>query len=754
MLTELKSELTQGVVALEPQGCAVHSQPTMWFKNSSITGPDQDRPRHQLAVQTLTLFAVSAPQLLALAVLAYGSGVAYGVQINHLWCLWAGGVGALYFALVMRGKGYLYGLRGSTAMFYGSTLAIVTSFAPSLGIGWGAAIGLTACCFSVAGIMVLVGERIGILKLARYLPSPIASGLLAGIGFSIMGNQLLQLWELHQSTRSGVWAYGAIVMAIFFVFMLWKHWCPQHPHLMVILPACWLIHVVSAQVAGAELPSFTVQNAQLLPPFFGSDFVAWLQATRLNANPQWVALGTALAAQATFLAFTLLLNAVTDAQAWEASTGEQHQLNREVQLSALAFLVMPWLGLPPATSSLSLSKTIQNYGALVPFWTNALLGSLLLLLIGVMAWGVPDVPMLFLTVTLLYMGAMLIAPTMFKRPPASPVARELFYQSWFIAIVYVVGGGILALFAGFAIAVAQFVRGAEEQVVHSATDLRTRRSRKWRVAAQEDVIVQHADKAAIMALQGSANFAVATKIHEEVMRLVEAKNLQIIIIDAQRVVQWDITAMHSLHRMHLSLQAQGIACAYAHLPDQVAQGFAGEGALFDDTDHALEWAEDTLLTRHSDPALLHPEVTRITRNTDLFAQLDLSDAQTLADAGVVRALQKEEILFQLGDQDTFLYIVLSGSVSLQVPREMGMRALRIATFSPGMVFGEMAFLDYAPRSATALVQEAGKVFCISRDAFDTWAQLRSDAARTVLQTLVLQLSMRMRSTTTQLIEQS
>ena len=94
-------------------------------------------------------------------------------------------------------------------------------------------------------------------------------------------------------------------------------------------------------------------------------------------------------------------------------------------------------------------------------------------------------------------------------------------------------------------------------------------------------------------------------------------------------------------------------------------------------------------------------------------------------------------------------VLLSGNVTIEVPGRS--EPLRVATFSAGMVLGELAFLDGSARSARAVAVDACKLFCLPRDRFDEWARLYPADAQILLGNLAAQISLRLRFTTSQLI---
>jgi CRP-like cAMP-binding protein len=102
-------------------------------------------------------------------------------------------------------------------------------------------------------------------------------------------------------------------------------------------------------------------------------------------------------------------------------------------------------------------------------------------------------------------------------------------------------------------------------------------------------------------------------------------------------------------------------------------------------------------------------------------------------------------IFQHGDPGDKLYIILEGKVriSRDVP---GMGEEALAILGPGTVFGEMALLDEAPRSADARVHEGCRLLTVPKDKFEDLLFLHKDLAYEVLWSFVRMLTQRLRET--------
>ena len=99
-----------------------------------------------------------------------------------------------------------------------------------------------------------------------------------------------------------------------------------------------------------------------------------------------------------------------------------------------------------------------------------------------------------------------------------------------------------------------------------------------------------------------------------------------------------------------------------------------------------------------------------------FAGLDTAALERLADGMRTRRFRRGDIIFHAGDPGDALFIIVSGEVKIAVPSESGEEAI-LVTLGDGDVFGELALLDGAPRSATATALVATEVVVLPREQF-------------------------------------
>lgn len=105
----------------------------------------------------------------------------------------------------------------------------------------------------------------------------------------------------------------------------------------------------------------------------------------------------------------------------------------------------------------------------------------------------------------------------------------------------------------------------------------------------------------------------------------------------------------------------------------------------------------------------------------------------------IRKFSTGDILIRAGDQDDSFYIMTAGSAQVQQGQ------LVLGQIVEGSVFGEVAFFDRQPRSATISALTDGSVARFSRDSFESLAAWEPVLARRILYELGHCLALRLRA---------
>jgi CRP/FNR family cyclic AMP-dependent transcriptional regulator len=105
-----------------------------------------------------------------------------------------------------------------------------------------------------------------------------------------------------------------------------------------------------------------------------------------------------------------------------------------------------------------------------------------------------------------------------------------------------------------------------------------------------------------------------------------------------------------------------------------------------------------------------------------------------------------QVIFKEGSNGDWIYIVEEGEV--EISKDVDGRKIVIEIMKPGDIFGEMAYIDKTPRSATATAKGHTEVGIVDRDFFDREFNKLSADFREMIKTVAL----RLRKTTMKLLD--
>ena len=137
----------------------------------------------------------------------------------------------------------------------------------------------------------------------------------------------------------------------------------------------------------------------------------------------------------------------------------------------------------------------------------------------------------------------------------------------------------------------------------------------------------------------------------------------------------------------------------------------------------------------------HVRIKQI-RQLGLFSTLNARELRVIDDLLQERRYLKDEIVFDEDEEGQTLYIVLAGSVLIcrQGVPDTG----RIAEVPAGALFGELALLDGAPRSAQARAAEDCVLASLSRADFTNLIETNAGIASKIAYQLARELGQKVR----------
>lgn len=300
-----------------------------------------------------------------------------------------------------------------------------------------------------------------------------------------------------------------------------------------------------------------------------------------------------------------------------------------------------------------------------------------------------------------------------------------------------------AVFIGVALAVALFVLRMSRSNVRRLYRGDAARSRKARGSAELAALEAKGVAIVVIELQGALFFGSAEHLSQVIETQLAANGkieTRCIILDLRRITEINSTGARIVSDIDAGLTRAGCKLAIVCGGGEIAEELVGgPSRYFQDVDHAIEWAEDELLGEAvATVGALELPLKDVSLLRDFTPdQLDrlrphLTRAVWLTDSVIVAE----------GDPGSHLFLVTCGHASVRLMSEG--RNIRLATFAPGSVFGELALLDRGPRSATVMADEEVTAWALSRRTFETLRVEDPDLVIQILAALGREMSGRLR----------
>ncbi|MDX9994058.1 MAG: SulP family inorganic anion transporter [Rhodocyclaceae bacterium] len=620
----------------------------------------------------------------------------------------------------------------------------------------------------MAGLLQVAFGALRLGKLIEYMPYPVVSGYLSGVGLIIIGSQVPKLlgvgkgvtlwpalaapaqWNLASLTI-GVVTAGVMLAAPRFVRRV--------PAAILGLLAGVLTYL-GLGLAGA-VPLSTAENPLVVGPLSGGDGAGfldalagrWQAASALDAHTLALLVFPALT-----LAGLLSIDTLKTCLVLDAMTRSRHQSNRELFGQGVANIGSALIGGMPGAGTMGATLVNLSSGAqtrLSGVFEGALALLAFLLLGALIAW----VPVGALAAILIVIGARMIDRNSlhFLRSRATildfAVILAVILTALFVGLIPASGVGILLAILLF---VREQIGGA---VVRRKLAGNQNFSKRVRPRQEMEILVERGDCAAICELQGSLFFGTANQLYAALEP--ELKTRDYLILDLRRVQTVDVTAAHMLEQVKDMLAERGGCLIFSQIPQKLPTGRdirkyldevgllkAGDAVrVFDEIDQAQEWVEDRIIKAAA--LELAAETVLALPDLELFRNRKAQTLAALEQHMEQRAFRAGEKIFARGDTGDELFLIRRGAVRILLPVSETL-SHHLGTFGRGAFFGEMAFLDGEPRSADAVAFSDVELYVLSRAVFDQFAEEHKKVALGLMEGIASVLASRLRYTNAEL----
>ena len=137
-----------------------------------------------------------------------------------------------------------------------------------------------------------------------------------------------------------------------------------------------------------------------------------------------------------------------------------------------------------------------------------------------------------------------------------------------------------------------------------------------------------------------------------------------------------------------------------------------------------------------------PELVATLTRCATLAKADPELLETLTEQAEVESFATGDVVFDVGEESTRVYVVASGSLRAQLTEDGPL----VSVFGPGTLFGEYAMFAHGVRAARVTAAETTVTVTIDPQDFRSFLRACPDAALDLLETAVRRLARAERGT--------
>lgn len=616
----------------------------------------------------------------------------------------------------------------------------------------------------LAGIIQIALGLVGVGRLIKFIPFPVVSGYLSGVGLIIIGSQIPKWLGAPAGTdwvtallHPALWIWqslvvGAVVMATMLLTPRFTQAVPAAIVALLAGVACYLL-------LGLAYPALLqTEHNPLLIGALGVGDVSLVD----GAREQWLALrGLGLDAvvgvlvPALTLAVLLSIDTLKTCVVIDAMTSTNHDSNRELVGQGLGNITSALIGGIPGAGTMGASVvniasggTTRRSGLLAGCF--ALLA--FLALSPLIAW----VPVAALAAILMVVGARMI----------DRHSLQFFYSRAtrldFMVILAVIGvalfGNLIAASGvGVALAILLFIREqTKSSVIHNRIEGEQLFALNSRFSNELSAVAAERQSMVVFELQGSLFFGTANQLHQALEP--DTHNHKYIILSMRRVQSLDVTATHVLEQIKNRLEERDGFLIFCDIPTGLPSGLkmkrflketgvvrpSNKAFAFREFDEALEWVQ----AQQAQALEVEAEPLNLA-DVPLLAGQSPEAVAALQAAMTLRSIKAGKKVFKAGAGDCDLFIVRRGTVKISLPLHKKDN-YQLSTAGRGSLIGAMGFMDAAGHAGNAVALTDTDVYALSRARFNQLATEHPGLALVILQAVALNLSNRLHVTIAEL----
>lgn len=619
----------------------------------------------------------------------------------------------------------------------------------------------------LAGLFQILFGILGFGKLIKYMPFPVVSGYLSGVGIYLIVSQSAKFFGLPQGIAffdifkiPSAWQWESILVGMITIFTMFV--AVKMARFIPAVILALLMGMVAYGILGFFNPDlFIPNNSMVIGQLGGSGGIDIIEMVfgrfeyvAALGREQWLM----LLFPALTLAALLSIDTLKTCVILDSMTHTFHDSNKELIAQGSSNCVSSIIGGIPGSGTMGATMVNISSGAKSRnsgIFEGIMAIAAFLLLGGVIAW----IPVAALAGILMVIGYRMID---IKSIKLLQTRKTVF--DFFIIVAVAVSALWISLIAaagiGLLLAVMLYIiQQIRVSVLYRQIDGAQIRSKIVRSPEEYTILEQKGCEFSVYELHGSLFFGTANQLYTMLKNDLQYKKY--IIMDMKRVQTVDLTAAHILLQIKDILHERDgylLLCRLPHkLPtgDDMEEYFNHVGLLkhlspikvFDDLDDAIEWAEEKII--YEEHLAKHYETPLELADFDLFKGRKDTTIAEIEEAAVIRSYGKDEVIYRQGEGAGEIFLIRRGSVRLMLPYN-DKSHVHLITLGRNNFFGEFSFLEGQPHYTDAVAASDVEVYCMTKEAFNQFSIHHKKAAFHFMQSLAIGLAERLRMARTEL----
>lgn len=619
-------------------------------------------------------------------------------------------------------------------------------------------------------IQIALGTlRVG--ELIRYIPFPVVSGFLSGVGLIIIFSQIPKILGISQNVNliqsisaPNLWNWISITIGtVVILVMIYGNRITIKPLNKIPVPILALFSgvVVYFILAFFNSELLNINNNYLIIGKFTAEKVDFIKSTSdivsqiINLSISDIAY---IIMPAGSLAVLLSIDTLKTCVITDSITRSSHNSNQVLIGQGTGNLISGLIGGIPGSGTMG-ATMINLISGGNSRYSGVIQGVLSLLVLLILSPVITWVPIAALAGILIVIGFRMIDRKSLEFYSASSTRWD-FYIILSVMATAIFISLVAASAVGVTIAMVLFIlEQTNSSVVRNKIEGSALLSARAINITQEEEW-NHLDQVVMFELQGGLFFGTAYQLRRALED--EVANRRFIILNMHRVQSMDVTATHVLEDIKNQLEEKGGYLIFCEIPKNLPSGLEMKKFLrqtgvlretkkafaFGQLDEVIQWL-DSVLNTHKIPS--SEEIIMPKKEFPILELEQMENFQTLPNNSI--SILKENLtfikvgrgskIFKTGSPSDELYILHKGAVKILLPiRKKVSYLIRLCT--AGDFVGGSGFLNGKPHHHRALAISDCELFVLSREKFNTLSNEHPEISNVIVRQIARMLSNQLR----------